>query len=51
MLSDRVQRRIDRLLDQADETLERVDYDEPLELAKDVLALDSENSEALSRPE
>lgn len=46
MPSERVQRRIDRLLDQADEAFERDAYQEALERARDVLALDADNSEA-----
>ncbi len=46
MPSERVQRRIDRLLDQADEALERRDWSEAEQCARAALGLDPEHKEA-----
>ena len=48
MPSERVQRRIDRLLDQADEALEEKDWQGALESARAVLGFDAENADAQS---
>ncbi len=40
MASERIQRRIDRLLDQIEEAIEQRDWNHVLELAQDVIALD-----------
>lgn len=46
MLSERAQRRIDRLLDQAEDALERGDWAEAAERAQSVLAVQPENQDA-----
>ena len=46
MPSERVQRRIDTLLDQAEEAVDREDWGRVAELARDVLALDGESVDA-----
>ena len=46
MPSERVQRRIDRLLDQIEEAIEQRDWSEVRELAQDVIALDRGNNDA-----
>ena len=48
MPTERVQRRIDRLLDQADEALEANDWQKTVEIYRAVLKLDSENGDAAS---
>jgi len=47
MASERVQRRIERLLDQAEEAMDRLDWESVRDVAKVVLGLDPENSDAL----
>ncbi|MCH7735119.1 MAG: hypothetical protein IH961_07875, partial [Chloroflexi bacterium] len=46
MPSERVQRRIDRLLDRADEAIEDEDWQRALESARAALGFDSENADA-----
>jgi len=46
MVSERIQRRIDRLLDQIEEAIERRDWSQVRELAQDVIALDRDNNDA-----
>jgi hypothetical protein len=46
MAKERVQRQIDRLLDQAEETMPRLDWETVRECAKVVLGLDAANSDA-----
>ena len=46
MPSERVQRRIDRLLDQAEEAADRREWVEAVQLTTEVLALDPENEDA-----
>lgn len=48
MPSERVQRRIDRLLDQAEEALEALDWSRAQEIAGAVLVVDPENEDAKS---
>ena len=48
MASDRVKRRIERLLDQVEEAIDQLDWDEVRGRAQAVLRLDPENSDALS---
>ena len=48
MPSERVQRRIDRLLDQADAALESNDWQKTVEICRAALKLDSENEDAKS---
>ena len=48
MASDRIQRRIDLLLDEADGAVGNSEWDLVLDRAKNVLAFDPENQEALS---
>ncbi len=48
MASDRIQRRIERLLDEADEAVARYDWQAVRQAAQAVLALDSENPDALT---
>ena len=48
MASERVQRRIDRLLDQPEEAMDRLDWDSVRDCAQAVLGLDSENADALA---
>ena len=48
MPSERVQRRIDRLLDQADEALEANDWQKTVGICRAVLKLDAENEDAVS---
>ncbi len=48
MLSDRTQRQVDRLLDEADEAIRQRDWVRVKECARDVLALDPENPDARS---
>ena len=48
MPSERVQRRINSLLDDADKSIERRDWQSALELAEAALGFDPENSEAKS---
>ena len=44
MVSERVQRRIDRLLDQIDEAMDQRNWELVRDLSEDVLALEPENS-------
>ena len=46
MASDRVQRNIERLLDQVDEAIARRDWTSVRDNSHDILALDPENTEA-----
>ena len=46
MASERVQRRIDHLLDQIEEAIEQRDWSQVRELARDVIALDPGNNDA-----
>ena len=46
MANERVQRRIDRLLDQADEAMEQLDWETVRDRAQTVLGLDPENNDA-----
>ena len=48
MASDRVQRQIDRLLDEAEEAITGQEWDTVGDRARSVLRLDPENSDALS---
>ena len=48
MASERVQRRIERLLDQIEEEMDQRNWESVREGARAVLALDSENSDALA---
>ncbi len=48
MLSERVQRQIERLLDEAESAIERGDWSRALELSESVLRLDPENADARS---
>ncbi len=48
MTSERVQRRIDRLLDDAESAADRHDWLSVLECVRGVLALDSRNEDALA---
>ena len=48
MASERFQRRIDRLLDQVEEAADQRDWEKVGQLAKDVLVLDPENSDAIN---
>jgi len=48
MVSERIQRQIDRLLDQAEEAMGRLEWGTGRECARVVLGLDSTNSEALA---
>ena len=48
MASDRIQRRIDRVLDQAEEAADQSNWDKVKELAENILAFDPENQDALS---
>ncbi len=47
MVSDRMQRQIDRLLDEIDDGVIQREWDKVLELCDDVLALDPDNADAL----
>ncbi len=48
MASERVQRRIDRLLDQAEEAMDSLNWDAVRDYAHAVLGLDPTNSDALA---
>ena len=48
MSSERIQRRIDRLLDQAEEAMDRLDWASVRDVAKVVLGLDPDNNDALA---
>ena len=48
MASERIQRRIESLLDRADEAFPQEEWQQALELAKDALALDGDNGDAKS---
>ncbi|MCZ6671946.1 MAG: hypothetical protein O7C75_03305, partial [Verrucomicrobia bacterium] len=47
MTSERIQRRVDRLLDQIEEAADQRDWQGVRQLAQDVLRLDPENADAL----
>ncbi len=47
MASDRIQRRIDRLLDQAEEAADESNWQRVRELSQNILAFDPENTDAL----
>jgi hypothetical protein len=49
LVSDRIQRRIERLLDEADEAVTRMDWQVVRDRATTVLALDPDNSDAQAR--
>ena len=51
MVTERVQRRIERLLDQIDTAEALGDWQQVFDLARDVLAIDQENREALAYPQ
>ena len=48
MASERIQRRIARLLDQIEEAMDRLDWDSVRSTAQAALALDADNTEALA---
>ena len=48
MTSERVQRRIDRLLDQVDESIDQPDWETVLARSQAVLALDPDNADAVN---
>ena len=48
MPSERIQRRIDRLLDQAEAAADSTDWSKVIEFVAGVLALDAENEDALA---
>ena len=48
MASDRIQRRIDRLLDQAEEAMDQLNWDAVRQYAQAVLSLDSGNTDGLA---
>ena len=48
MPSERIQRRIDRLLDQVEEAADARDWERTRTLAQDILDLDSENPDAMT---
>ena len=48
MASERIQRRINRLLDQVEEAVDRLDWEEVRSRAQAVLALDPENADAVN---
>ena len=48
MASDRIQRRLERLLDQAEEAMDRSDWESVREHAKVALGLDPESADALA---
>ena len=48
MASERIQRRIERLLDQAEEAMDRLDWESVRDVAKVVLGLDPDNNDALA---
>ena len=48
MASERVQRRIDRLLDQAEEAMDSLNWDAARDYAQAVLGLDPGNADALA---
>ena len=48
MASERVQRRIDRLLDQIEQAMDNLEWATVRDCAQAILALDSDNSDALS---
>ena len=47
MASDRVQRQLDRLLDEVDEAMTQLDWEQVRDRSQAVLALDPENEDAL----
>ena len=50
MASERIQRRIERLLDQIEEAMDRLDWESVRNCAHAVLALDADNNEAAVFP-
>ena len=48
MASERLQRQIERLLDEAEEAISRFDWDALLQRAQAALAMDPENADALA---
>ena len=46
MASERIQRRIERLLDQVEEAMDQLDWESVREYSQAVLRLDPENSDA-----
>ena len=48
MASERLQRQIERLLDEAEEAISRFDWDALLQRAQAALAMDPENTDALA---
>ena len=48
MVSERVQRRIERLLDESDEAISRLDWDAARQRAQAILALDPNNTDAVT---
>ena len=48
MASDRLQRQIERLLDEAEEAISRFDWEALLQRAQAVLAMDPENRDGLA---
>ena len=48
MASERVQRRIDRLLDQVEEAIDQLDWETVLARSQAVLALDPDNADAVN---
>ncbi len=48
MATERLQRRVDRLLDQAEEAMDQLNWDAVRQYAQAVLSLDSDNTEALA---
>ncbi len=48
MVSERIQRRIDRLLDQAEEAMDQLNWDSVRDCAQAVLGLDPQNIDALA---
>ena len=48
MASERIQRRIDRLLDQAEEAMDQLNWDSVRDCAQAVLGLDPQNNDALA---
>ena len=48
MASERIQRQVERLLDEADEAITRFDWDSVHRIAQAVLALDPENTDGIA---
>ena len=49
MVSERFQRRVERLLDEADEAIAKYNWEAVLQAAQAVLAIDPENGDGLAR--